>query len=88
MGDSGALPEKKGPIMKHALAQTPLARLCRALHRRGEEGMAILEYAIGILIVAGFGFVVFSLIQSDQFFDFLVRFSSQIFDIISGLWPF
>ena len=74
--------------MTQRLAQTPLARLFRALHRRGEEGMAILEYAIGILVVAGFGFLVFRLIQSDNFFQFLVKFSTQIFSIISGMWPF
>jgi len=74
--------------MNQRLARTPLARLFRTLHQRGEEGMAILEYAIGILVVAGFGFLVFRLIQSDNFFAFLVKFSGQIFNIISGLWPF
>jgi hypothetical protein len=81
-------PVQNRSIIKARLRQTPLARLSRALHRRGEEGMAILEYAIGILVVAGFGFLVFKLIQSDSFFEFLVQFSGQVFKIITTMWPF
>jgi hypothetical protein len=82
---------RKETIMKQLMLQSPLARLARltrALRHRGEEGMAILEYAVGLLVVAGVGFIVFKLIQSGDFFDFLLKFAGQLFNIISGLWPF
>ncbi|MDR0989745.1 MAG: DUF4244 domain-containing protein [Propionibacteriaceae bacterium] len=79
---------KQQRSLKRRVIQSPLGRLFLALHRKGEEGMAILEYAVGILVVAGFGFLVFKLLQTDQFFDFLVKFAGQIFNIISGMWPF
>jgi hypothetical protein len=48
--------------------------------------MAIAEYAIGILIVAAVGFVVFTLIRSDTFSTSVGDLVATLFRIIGDLW--
>jgi hypothetical protein len=72
--------------LRSRIARSRLGRLCRALHARGEEGMAIAEYAIGILVVAGIGFVVFALIKSGTFSSLISNLVEFLFGKILGLW--
>ncbi|MDR1808063.1 MAG: DUF4244 domain-containing protein [Propionibacteriaceae bacterium] len=74
--------------MKQLVVQSRLARWLRALHARGEAGMALAEYAIGILIVAGVGFVVFSLIKAGAFSEMLNALISSLLKHITDLWIF
>jgi hypothetical protein len=75
-------------MLKHLPVLTRLARLARALKSRGDQGVALAEYAVGVLLVTGFGFVIFKLIQSGQLWTFVAKFAGQFFNIMSGLWPF
>ncbi|MDR1077997.1 MAG: DUF4244 domain-containing protein [Propionibacteriaceae bacterium] len=79
-----------GPTQSHPArsrwAQSRLARLGHALRRRGEEGMAIAEYAIGILIVAAIGLVIFTLIRSDHFQASVTGVIQLLFNVVTSLW--
>ncbi|MDR1266518.1 MAG: DUF4244 domain-containing protein [Propionibacteriaceae bacterium] len=79
-----------GPAQCHPVrsrwAQSRLARFGRALKRRGEEGMAIAEYAIGILIVAAIGLVIFTLIRSDHFQASVSGVVTLLFNVVTSLW--
>jgi hypothetical protein len=75
--------------MKQQLAQLRQSRLARffaRLHTKGEEGMAIAEYAVGILLVAGFGLVIFAIIKSDKFFDVILDLVMGLVGVIAGLF--
>ncbi|MDR1513022.1 MAG: DUF4244 domain-containing protein [Propionibacteriaceae bacterium] len=52
--------------LKHRLAQSRLGQLVAAAHRRGESGMAIVEYAIGILVVVAIVGVIIAFVRGGQ----------------------
>jgi hypothetical protein len=72
--------------LRARFARSPIGRLCAALQRRGEAGMAIAEYAIGILIVAAVGLVIFTMIRGGVFSSLLSEFVKFLFETIEGLW--
>jgi hypothetical protein len=72
--------------LRARLIRSRFGRLLAATRARGEDGMAIAEYAIGILIVAAVGLVIFTFIRSGVFSTAIQTLIEFLLSTIQGLW--